>query len=148
MSLVAVNWKPDARQLRWFGLFCVLGFGGLGTWIFLRQHVFGFELSTVAATRTAYALWSLGTVCGLTGLVAPTALRPLYVVLTALALPIGFVVSHVLMALIYYGLITPIGLYFRLRGRDPLKRKLDPQATSYWDAREPVRDRARYFRQF
>jgi hypothetical protein len=70
------------------------------------------------------------------------------VVLTALALPIGFAVGHVLLAAVWYGLFTPVGLIMRLLGRDPLCRRPDREAESYWRPRSPQRDVRRYFRQF
>lgn len=148
MALIAVNWKPDRRQLRWFGLFCILGFGGIGTWIFFKQHLFGMTMAEGTATTTARVLWGLAGACGLLGFLWPTGLRPVYVTLTAISLPIGFVLSHVLMAVVYYVILTPVGLFFRITGRDPLDRKLDPEAKSYWVPREPVKDVARYYRQF
>ena len=39
-----------------------------------------------------------------------------------LAFPIGWTVSQVILLLMFYGLFTPIGLVFRLIGRDPLQR--------------------------
>ncbi len=148
MALIAVNWKPDLRQLRWFGLFCIIGFGGVGTWIFFQQHLFGMHMEETTATTTARVLWAVAGACGLLGFLWPAGLRPVYVMLTAISLPIGFVLSHVLMAAIYYLILTPVGLFFRIIGRDPLDRKLDRSATSYWVAREPVKDVARYYRQF
>lgn len=148
MSLIVVNWKPDRRQLRWFGLFCVIGFGGIGALIFFKQGLFGFEFAEATATLTAEVLWGLAGVCGLFALILPVVLRPLYVLLTAISLPIGFVLSHVLMALVFYGLLTPIGLFFRMTGRDPLDRKFDRSASTYWVARESVKDVTRYYRQF
>ena len=51
------------------------------------------------------------------------------------------IVSPVIMALLFYGTILPIGLLMRLTGKDPLRRKLDKNAASYWlprsDARPP-----------
>ena len=38
-----------------------------------------------------------------------------------LAFPIGWTVSQVMLALMFFGLFTPIGLVFRLIGRDPLQ---------------------------
>jgi len=148
MGLIAVNWKPDRRQLRWFGLFSVIGFGGIGTWMFFQQRLFGFEFAEATATVTAQVLWGLAGFCGVLALILPVALRPLYVVLTAISLPIGFVLSHVLMAVVFYGLLTPVGLFFRMIGRDPLERKFDRSATTYWVARESVKDVTRYYRQF
>jgi hypothetical protein len=70
----------------------------------------------------------------------------LYVVLTLVAFPIGFVLSHVLIAVIYYLVITPIGLLFRLVGRDAMLRRPDPSLPSYWHARPTSRPAASYFK--
>ena len=48
------------------------------------------------------------------------------------AFPIGWVVSHALMAAIYYLVITPMAVAMRLLGRDPLDRRFDRDATTYW----------------
>ena len=66
----------------------------------------------------------------LAGIRQPT--RWLFAILMLVAYPIGFVLSHVLIALIYYVVITPIALVFRAMGRDVLGKKLDPSAKTYW----------------
>lgn len=62
--------------------------------------------------------------------------------------PIGWTFSHLVLALVYYGVLTPIGLLMRLFGRDPLHRRLDRQGASYWVERKAERDPGRAFRQF
>jgi len=57
-------------------------------------------------------------------------------------------VSHLVMAIIFYGVLTPIGLAMRLGGRDPLHRKFDRAAGSYWVDRRRPADVKRYFKQF
>jgi hypothetical protein len=52
------------------------------------------------------------------------------------------------MAVVYYMLLTPVGLLLRLCGNDPLRRRLDRQATSYWTPRSQDVPLDRYFRQF
>lgn len=64
------------------------------------------------------------------------------------ALPIGWTISHILLGIVFYGVITPIGLIMRALGRDSMERAFDPAATTYWVRREEVTDPARYFRQF
>ena len=60
--------------------------------------------------------------------------------------PIGWIVSHAVLAIVYYGILTPIGLLLRLF-RDPMLRRFDPDAASYWMERESDDDLSRYFRQ-
>ena len=72
----------------------------------------------------------------------------MFVILTIVTFPIGIVVSHLLIATVYYLCITPIGLLLRLRGRDVLKRRFPAGEESYWIERKAVEDKGRYFRQF
>ena len=148
MALLAINWNPDRRTLRRFGLVCLVVFGALGAWACLRRSVFGIGLSPEAAQAVAIAFWAAAGLAGVLACVAPAVLRFLYVALTALTLPIGFVVSHTALALLYYGVVTPIALVGRLAGRDPLHRAFDPDAASYWAPRKGTPDVKRYFRQF
>jgi hypothetical protein len=64
------------------------------------------------------------------------------------AYPIGWTISHLLLLIVYYVILTPVGLAMRLAGRDPLDRSPDPAAESYWVRRTPPDSPARYFRQF
>lgn len=51
---------------------------------------------------------------------------------------IGRVVNFVLTAVMFYGVVTPVALYFKLIGRDVLRRRLDKNAASYWVSRSGV----------
>ena len=72
--------------------------------------------------------------------------RALFVVLSVAFVPIGFVLSHVLLAVIYYLVLTPIALVLRLTGRDVIGKKLDPDAKSYWHERSGERPAKSYFK--
>ena len=56
--------------------------------------------------------------------------------------------SQPAMAVSYYLVLTPIGLVMRLLGHDPLNRRWDRTAKSYWTKRTPPENTERYFRQF
>ena len=65
-----------------------------------------------------------------------------------LTFPIGFVLSYVILGVLFFGIITPAGLLLRLAGKDPLERRWEPDASTYWvDSREP-RAKSAYFKQF
>ena len=81
-------------------------------------------------------------------IVRPGLLRPAYLAVTAVSLPIGIVVSYVILAVVYFCIFTPIAFAFRLFGRDALHRRFDPDAKTYWTPRRPADDVRRYFRQF
>jgi hypothetical protein len=84
------------------------------------------------------------------GLTRPEWVRPIFVAWMALAFPIGWTVSRAVLALVYYGLFTPLGLVFRLLGRDPLRRTRTPASglSSYWSRKPGVSDPVRYLQQF
>ena len=78
---------------------------------------------------------------------APGCLRPLQRPWMMLAVLMGAVVSPLVLALIYYGVFTPIGLLARLRGRDFLEGHPDPAVDTYWKPRPPAPGGTRYERQ-
>ena len=53
-----------------------------------------------------------------------------------LGMALGAVVAPIVMALVYFVSIVPIGLIIRLTGKDPLRRKLDQNAKTYWIERD------------
>ena len=147
MAAVELNLKPGTRVLRQFGWLALAGFGLLGGLVLWRGGLFGFDFGA-AAQPLAWGLWGLGGLSGTLSLVAPNANRPLWVVLALATFPIGLALSYVLMGLLFFGMLTPVGLVFRLIGRDALERRFDPQADSYWQRRGPPAPTPRYFRQF
>lgn len=50
----------------------------------------------------------------------------------------GEFLSFVSLTIVFYSIFLPFGLLFRRGSRDPLKRHYDPDATSYWEPREPA----------
>ena len=69
------------------------------------------------------ALMALAVVIGVLGLIKPAAVRWLFVGWMVVAFPIGWVISLLMLLLMFYGIITPVALLFRMRGRDLLCRK-------------------------
>jgi len=139
MALIDVNWKPGARELRQFaGLFLVFGLTA-GTLIYFFKDW---------PLLVSQVLWVAAVVVGVAGLLVPALARPVYLVMMALALPVGMVVSSVLMTVIFFAVLTPMGVLMRWFGKDPMHRRFDPDATSYWIRRPPPVPAARYFKQY
>ena len=84
-------------------------------------------------------LWALGlaALCVLVALLAPAALSPLNRAWTALGRLLQRLVSPVILALLFYLVVTPIGLLMRCLGKTPLRLGLDPAARTYWIDRRP-----------
>ena len=85
------------------------------------------------------SLWALavGALFLAAGLWAPAVLRPLNRVWFLFGLALNKVVNPLVMGLLFYLTITPIGLVMRLLGKDLLHRRFDPQEKSYWIERRP-----------
>jgi hypothetical protein len=139
MSLVSVNWNPSHKELNGFRLISVIATVVIALLLYTLKH---------ADIRWCAAVAAFGVFVWLSGLVSLTLTRYIYVILMAATLPIGFVVSLILMSVFYFGLITPLSLVFRLIGRDVLCRKFDPGASTYWVLHQQTTKPERYFQQF
>ncbi len=112
----------------------------------------GGILLAIALVRLGLGWWSSGLVAlgwvewlligvGLPlvvlGLIAPSVLAPLNRGWTKLGLVLFKVVNPIVLGLIFFLTILPIGLLLRLFGKDPLRLKFDADAESYWIERDP-----------
>jgi hypothetical protein len=98
--------------------------------------------------KAALVLGVLAVVVGGLGLLVPATIRRIYVGCMIVAFPIGWVVSLVMLAVMFYCVITPVALFFRLRGRDLLHRAPPRDAASFWTPKSLPLDLRRYFRQY
>jgi len=147
-KLVEIDFNPDTKTLRQFGVVAFVGFGALAALAYYEKLIFSFGLGE-ARMPVAMTFVALGTIAALFSLIAPRANRVLYVGLTLLAFPIGFVLSYVIMGTLFFVIIGPIAVLFRLLGRDSMHRAYDPNVSSYWlEARPTTRDKESYFHQY
>jgi hypothetical protein len=136
MAVVEINHHPSRRDLWVFGL-------GLPA----IAGVIGFARYRRGNETSAEVLWAAGATLLVAFLAVPPARRYLYIGWMYAIFPIAFTVSHLVLGVLYFGVLTPVAFLMRLAGRDPLQRRLDRAAASYWVPHEPVRDPERYFRQ-
>lgn len=137
--LIELDRNPPQRVLRLFGgVWLPLFLAIVGTLVWRR----GGEPSVVAI------LLGVAAVSIVVAIARPAWLRWLYVGLMLVSWPIGWVLSHLVLGLIYYGVITPSGLVLRAFGKDPLRKRGSPDTASYWHPRRPAGDVERYFRQY
>ena len=146
-KLIDFDLRPDRRTLRQFGFIALVGFGLLALLAWLETAIFALGLGE-ARTWVAATLGGIGLLSALLAVLAPAANRPLYVALTLIALPIGFVLSYVILGGLFYLVITPVGLLLRLTGRDPMGRRFLRGESSYWVDARPPRPKESYFKQF
>ncbi len=128
------------RALRSFGLVVGGVFVGIAAVIVWRS---GWVL-----TPWGIGFGSVGSVLMLLGLVVPMLLRPIYKVWMGIAVVLGFIMTRVLLTLVFVLLVVPIGLVLRLVGKDLLRLRLDREATSYWLPRESAGGAERFERYY
>jgi len=73
----------------------------------------------------------------LTAIGYPRGLAPVYRIWMTLARALAWVNTRIILFLLFYVVLTPVGMVMRLLGRDPLKRKLDRSCSSYWITLKP-----------
>jgi hypothetical protein len=98
--------------------------------------------------RTGLPLLVLGALLVIVGLFAPNALKYLHAVWIGLSLLIGWVVTRLILTIVFFLVVTPIGLLQRLAGGSPLALGFRSGATSYWRSRKKHFDAADYRNQF
>jgi Saxitoxin biosynthesis operon protein SxtJ len=133
-----ISFDPSRKTLWQFAWLWLAFFGGMALWQALAKE----------RTTLGLILAALAVIVGSLGLTRPEAVRFVYVGWMILAFPIGWTVSQVMLAVIFYGLFTPFGLVFRLIGRDSLQRTRRSNRESYWEPKPIPTDLKRYFKQF
>jgi Saxitoxin biosynthesis operon protein SxtJ len=138
MAMIEINWKPTTKELRQFAVLWLVFFGLMGAW-------WRYDTGTYAVAKW---LWIAALTVGPLGIAIPSLLRPIYVAWMVAAFPIGWTVSHVMLFVIYFLVLTPFGLIVKATGHDPMKRSFDPAAQTYWTEHRTGDDPKTYFRQF
>ena len=145
--MIEINLHPDVRTLRQFGWIALVGFGAVAAFAHFEILIFAIGLGDVGPYVVRLFV-GLAVYAGGFGILYPRANLPIYVGLTVLTCPIGYVFSYAVLGALFFGIITPTGLIMRLIGRDPLERRFDSESETYWKDCHPPRDRSSYFRQF
>ena|SRR5437588_11300426 len=84
-------------------------------------------------------LWSLilgGLLMGL-ALAWPRSLTQVYRLWMTVGETLGWLNTRMIRGVLFYALLTPMGLCMRLRGKDPMRRTLAPEVESYRVLRQP-----------
>ena len=113
------------RTLRQFGLMVGGIFLFIGIWPFAWRH-------------EAVRLWAVvpGTLLIAAGVVIPSLLREIYKAWMFIGHILGWINTRIILGIVFYGIVTPMGIVMKMMGRDPMRRKFDPEATTYRGVRE------------
>ncbi len=106
------------------------------------ERSFGIVFAIVFLIIALWPLWGGGSVrywalVGavaflLLGFLAPGVLRPMNRLWFRFGMLLSRIVSPIVMAILFFITVTPIGLIRRIFVADPLKQRIDPEAKSYW----------------
>lgn len=135
--------NPTKRDLLEFGLIFGVGMGIIGALNHFAVHFLFFTGKPAAALP----FWIAGAAILVLSQIPPLG-RLLYILWMGLGLTIGFVTAPIIMFVVYTLVIVPVGVVFKMTGRDTMRRQLDPNAKSYWEEYPKTDDPASYVRQF
>ena len=115
---------------RGFGITFAVVFALLAVWLWLRK-----DLPIWAG---ASAVLSVATLAA--AFLAPHVLRPFNRLWFKFGMLLHHIVTPVIMGLLFYLVVTPMGLVMRAMGKDFLRLKTGPDAGNYWIERQPETD--------
>lgn len=139
MSLIEINWNPKKKELRNFALIALIASILLAILLYILKGVRIQWPGVIAA---------VGFVIFLSSFISLKLTRIIYLGLILVTFPIGWAISMILLTAFYFLLLTPLGFFFRLLGRDPLCRKFDSDVKSYWLDHRQTDNLDRYFHQY
>jgi len=134
--MLDINWNPSRRELRQFACLWLPAFAAFAGTVIYRS----------GGATAAVVIWTVAALVAAIGLASPQRVKPLFVGWMAAAFPIGWAVSHTVLAIVYFGLFTLVGLLMRIFRYDPLDRTAS--RTTYWRPRNEPTSAVAYFRQF
>jgi len=138
-----MNWsdlplRPTPKALRQFAGTWLVFFLALGSWNYFYNGHQTFGVILVA----------MDLIVGPIGLFKPPTVRWIFISWMLLAFPIGWLISQIMLAVLFYLVLTPVAIVFRLKGRDLLSRKPAPDRASFWTPKQTPSDVRSYFKQY
>jgi len=128
-----INGGSETIELRKFGITFSIAMGLVGSlflWRGSNRYLCFFIISGLSL---------------LSGLIAPMVLKPVRKVLMLIINFLSRVVTGIILAAIFYFVVTPLGLIARLFGKDYLDLKIDEEAASYWIHKNQVPFKKSYY---
>jgi hypothetical protein len=118
------NIKSDSKELRKFGITIGVVLIAIA---FLFTKVASTGFSCLVVTAAALILF---------GFIFPQTLFYLHKFWMIFSILLSFISTKVIITLLFYFIVTPIGIIMRLSGKDFLDTKIDKNKSSYWIKRE------------
>lgn len=139
MALLDINLKPSDKMLKDFGKFALF--------VSVLIAAFNFYKGFVVLNTAGYIVLG-GVLVFVASLISTFLIRPIYITMVVVTFPIGWAISHLILAFFYYCMITPLAIFFKLTGRDIMHRTYDKACKSYWIKHETPTSLKQYKQQF
>ena len=129
--------KSGKKQLREFGLTIGIILAILGAIALWRDKPIAIPLLVTAGAFIGF------------GLGFPKPLKPIHKIWMSFSIIIGFFVSRLILSVLFYAVLTPIGLIMRIFGKDILDQRIDKNKHSYWqEVKDGIKSRESYENQY
>ena len=119
---------------------------------------FGITIGIILMLFAGYAFWrgnesfqlvlAIGIILFVFGITIPLLLKPVYLVWMMFATILGWFMTRVILSILFYVILTPIGVVSRLFGKQFLEVRWDKSESSYWNYRSKIFDRESHEKQF
>jgi len=130
------NIKTDKKSIRSFGVTIGIILLAIAITLFAKNNLFLKSLGIISSVFL------------ILGIIAPIMLKPFYLIWMIFAMILGWIMTRVILSLIFYFIVTPIGIIARLLGEDFLALK-KVSSDSYWNIRDSVEElKQNYTKQF
>lgn len=137
MEFAEITTPPPRKTLRQFAWLFLLVFGTMAGYRAYRGDV---------GTATV-ALGSVAIVVGVIGTISPSSIRYLYTSWMIAAFPIGWTLSQIVIALLFFAVFTPFAVVFKVMNRDALRLRKNPDGT-YWIRTQSMAQVESYYSQY
>lgn len=105
--------------------------------LLLSFVLFGIGIYTLVVSSSAYPYFvAFSIIFAIIAYTKPALLSPLYAGWMRVGHIMGAVSSKIILAILFYGLFTPVAIILKLRGKDLLNKKFDKNENSYWIERQ------------
>lgn len=138
--MIVIDWNPDRRALRRWGIAMAVAMAVVGSLFrFVDWGVFR------AGHGMAPFLWAFGALALVTAGTGSRIGRPVYLAWMGFAWLVGTALGTLALAVVFYGVITPLALVARATGRDRLDVRADRRTTRWHALPQAAHDPERQF---
>ena len=112
---------PDKQELRKFGFVFATGL----------VLIFGLFFPWVLEKPSPSWPWIVAAVFAGAALILPQVLKPVFLLWMKIGHVLGWINTRIILGVVFFILFAPVALFMRLFGKDPMRRQLDADASSY-----------------